>query len=51
MPGNDAPHPTAIGEEIVRLAPKVEVLRDWKGPAHKPASIARVRAFLAAHTP
>jgi pimeloyl-ACP methyl ester carboxylesterase len=51
MPGNDAPHPTAIGEEIVRLAPDVEVLRDWKGPAHKPASIERVREFLAKHTP
>jgi pimeloyl-ACP methyl ester carboxylesterase len=51
MPGNDAPHPTAIGEEIALLAPQVEVLRDWKGPAHKPASIECVRAFLAAHTP
>jgi pimeloyl-ACP methyl ester carboxylesterase len=51
MPGNDAPHPTAIGEEIVSLAPHVDVLRDWKGPAHKPASIERVRKFLAEHTP
>jgi pimeloyl-ACP methyl ester carboxylesterase len=51
MPGNDAPHPTAIGEEIARLAPNAEVLREWKGPAHKPATIERVRSFLAAHTP
>jgi pimeloyl-ACP methyl ester carboxylesterase len=51
MPGNDAPHLTVIGEEIARLAPNAEVLRDWKGPAHKPAAIERVRTFLAAHTP
>jgi pimeloyl-ACP methyl ester carboxylesterase len=51
MPGNDAPHPTAIGEEIFALAPDAEVLREWKGPALKPNSIERVRAFLAQHTP
>jgi pimeloyl-ACP methyl ester carboxylesterase len=51
MPGDDAPHPNAIGEEIAALAPDCEVLRAWKGPAHLQDAIARVGAFLARHTP
>lgn len=51
MPGDDAPHPQAIGEEIARLAPNIEVLHPWKGPAYLQASIDRVTAFLARHTP
>jgi hypothetical protein len=33
MPGDDPPHPQAIGEEIIALAPHAEVLRQWKGPS------------------
>jgi len=51
MPGDDPPHPQAIGEEIIELAPNVEALRQWKGPDHLPAAIERVSAFLERHTP
>ncbi len=51
MPGDDPPHPTAIGEEIARLAPNASLLRDWKGPAHLRRAIAAVTAFLVAHRP
>ena len=34
MPGDDGPHPTAIGEEIARTAPDAELLMHWKGPAY-----------------
>jgi pimeloyl-ACP methyl ester carboxylesterase len=51
MPGDDAPHPAAIAEEIAALAPDVEVLQEWKGPAHRDAAITRVSQFLERHTP
>jgi alpha/beta hydrolase fold len=51
MPGDDPPHPQAIGEEIIELAANAEALRQWKGPEHLPAAIERVSAFLERHTP
>ncbi len=51
MPGDDPPHPTVIGEEIVELAPNVEVLRQWKGPDHLQVAIDRVTQFLDRYTP
>jgi hypothetical protein len=51
MPGDDSPHPSVIGEELVELAPNVEVLRQWKGPAHLQTAIDRVTQFLDRHTP
>jgi len=51
MPGDDAPHPTVIGEEIAELAPNKEVLRQWKGPDHLQTAIDRVTQFLERHTP
>ena len=51
MPGDDPPHPQVIGEEIVELAPNVEVLRQWKGPEHLQTAIDRVAQFLDRHTP
>jgi pimeloyl-ACP methyl ester carboxylesterase len=50
MPGDDPPHPAAIGEEIGRLAPKAEMHREWKGPAHLAGTVARVAAFLTRYT-
>ena len=51
MPGDDPPHPKAIGEEIAAIAPRVEVLRDWKG-ADKVARVTPVVLdFLRRHTP
>ena len=49
--GNDVYHPAAISEEIVRLAPKAELVADWKTGADLPRAIARVRQFLSEHTP
>jgi hypothetical protein len=51
MPGDDPPHPQAIGEEIIELAPNAEALRHWKGPEHLQAAIERVSTFLERHTP
>lgn len=51
MPGDDAPHPQAIGEEVAALAPNADVMYPWKGPQHLAAAIERVTAFLARHTP
>jgi pimeloyl-ACP methyl ester carboxylesterase len=51
MPGDDPPHPKVIGEEIAKIAPNVEVLRDWKG-ADKVASVTPVVIdFLKRNTP
>jgi pimeloyl-ACP methyl ester carboxylesterase len=49
QPGDDKPHPTVIGEEIAKLAPKAEVQRGWK--KEKEESIRRVMAFLTKNTP
>jgi pimeloyl-ACP methyl ester carboxylesterase len=52
LPGIDLLHPGAIGHEIARLAPNVELLEPWKEPAELvPATVARIRAFLHQHTP
>ena len=51
MPGDDGPHPTAIGEEIARLAPRAETLRHWKGPDYVAEAIRTVTDFLVRNTP
>ena len=51
MPGDDAPHPKAIGEEIAELAPNKEILWQWKGPDHLQTAINCVTRFLERHTP
>jgi pimeloyl-ACP methyl ester carboxylesterase len=51
LPGDDVPHPAATAAELASLLPGVEVLRDWKGPAHLMAQRETVLAFLARHTP
>jgi hypothetical protein len=51
LPGNDKAHPYEVAEEIARLAPNVEFIADWKEGAARDAAFARVREFLAAHTP
>ena len=37
--------------EIERLAPNLEVQKDWRGPTHLAESIRRVTEFLTKHTP
>jgi pimeloyl-ACP methyl ester carboxylesterase len=51
QPGSDKPHPAATSAEIERLAPNLEVQREWRGPAHRAEAIRRVTDFLAKHTP
>jgi hypothetical protein len=51
MPGDDAPHPKAIGEEIAELAPNKEILWQWKGPDHLQTAIDCITRFLERHTP
>jgi hypothetical protein len=51
LPGGDAFHPKAVAEEIVALAPDAELVEKWKGPEFLAATVAKVRGFLAQHTP
>ena len=51
LPGTDKPHPAATSDELERLLPGVEVIRDWRGPEHMDAQRERVVAFLNKHTP
>jgi pimeloyl-ACP methyl ester carboxylesterase len=46
QPGTDKPHPGPTSDEIIALAPNLEVQNDWRAPAHLAESIQRVRAFL-----
>jgi pimeloyl-ACP methyl ester carboxylesterase len=51
LAGNDEAHPLAISEELAKLLPQCEFIREWKtGPAVQSAA-ARVKEFLAKHTP
>lgn len=47
--GDDQYHPTPISEEVVRLAPHAELIRDWKTGEDTPRAVARVREFLKQH--
>ena len=51
LPGTDIPHPAATSAELAALLPGVEVLQDWRGPAHLEQQKERVLAFLRRHTP
>jgi pimeloyl-ACP methyl ester carboxylesterase len=51
QPGIDKPHPAATSAEIEKLAPNLEVQKDWRGPTHLAESIRRVSEFLTRHTP
>jgi pimeloyl-ACP methyl ester carboxylesterase len=51
QPGADTPHPAETSAEIARLAPNLEVQKDWRGPTHLAESIRRVTDFLTRHTP
>ena len=47
--GNDVYHPSPVSEEIVRLAPRAELIPDWKTGEDVPRAVARVREFLREH--
>jgi pimeloyl-ACP methyl ester carboxylesterase len=51
LAGNDEAHPWAISEEVAKLIPGCELIKEWKTePALTPAK-AKVKEFLAKHTP
>jgi pimeloyl-ACP methyl ester carboxylesterase len=51
LAGNDEAHPLPISEEVAKLLPDAEFILDWKTGAALAAAKARVKAFLARHTP
>jgi pimeloyl-ACP methyl ester carboxylesterase len=51
LAGNDAAHPFAISEEMAKLLPNSEFIREWKEGAALVSARVRVKQFLAEHTP
>jgi pimeloyl-ACP methyl ester carboxylesterase len=51
LAGNDAAHPFAISEEVAKLLPNAEFIPEWKDGAALAAATARMKQFLADHTP
>lgn len=51
LAGNDAAHPFAIAEEIAQLLPNAAFIPEWKEGAPLVAATARIKQFLADHTP
>jgi pimeloyl-ACP methyl ester carboxylesterase len=49
--GNDVYHPAETSEEIVRLAPRAELVQSWKEGSDTSAAVARVQTFFEEHTP
>ena len=49
LPGNDARHPRAIGEEIAALAPNAELFSDWETPAGQTRYRQHLLAFFKLH--
>ena len=51
LAGNDEAHPWPISEELSKLIPNAELIAEWKTGAALDAARARIKAFLARHTP
>jgi pimeloyl-ACP methyl ester carboxylesterase len=51
LAGNDDAHPYPISEELSKLLPHCEFVPEWKSGAALTAARARVKEFLARHTP
>jgi pimeloyl-ACP methyl ester carboxylesterase len=51
LAGNDEAHPLAISEEVARLLPKCEFIREWKQGQPLADAKVRIKEFLAKHTP
>ena len=51
LAGNDEAHPYPISEETAKLLPNAEFVAEWKSGAALEAAKARVKQFLAKHTP
>lgn len=51
LAGNDEAHPWPISEELAKLLPSCEFIPEWKTGAALASARARVKEFLAKHTP
>ena len=51
LAGNDEAHPLPISEELARLLPSCERVREWKAGSALTSARARVSEFLHKHTP
>ena len=51
LAGNDEAHPLPISEELAKLLPQAELVREWKTEPALTAARARVKEFLTKHTP
>jgi pimeloyl-ACP methyl ester carboxylesterase len=51
LAGNDEAHPFPISEEVAKLLPHAEFVPEWKTGAALEAARARIKQFLAKHTP
>ena len=51
LAGNDEAHPLPISEELAKLLPKSELIREWKTGEALTSARARVKECLAKHTP
>jgi len=51
LAGNDAAHPFAISEELVKLLPHAEFIPEWKEGTPLAAAKTRMKQFLKEHTP
>lgn len=51
LAGNDDAHPMPISEELARLLPKAELIREWKAGDALTSARTRVKEFFAKHAP
>ena len=51
LAGNDEAHPLPISEEVAKLLPHAEFIREWKEGAALVSARARIKEFLSKHTP
>ena len=51
LAGNDEAHPLPVSEELARLLPRAEMIREWKTGDALTSARARVQEFLSKHTP
>ncbi len=51
LAGNDEAHPFAISEEMAKLLPNAEFIKEWKEGTALVSARARIKQFLSEHTP
>jgi pimeloyl-ACP methyl ester carboxylesterase len=51
LAGNDEAHPFAISEEMAKLLPNSEFIKEWKEGAALVSARARIKQFFSEHTP